>query len=172
MLWVLWLSTSHLWVIVSAIGGGNNQTAIVNTAFANPLQVTVASNATPTEPVDGGTVTFTPPASGAGAVLSGSPAVISGGAASMTATANNTVGGPYAISANASGANAGVDFSLTNEPVCYSALTVANANDSGTGSLRQAIARLCSERERRRADLDQQHLFRQHRDLGRRQPLQ
>jgi len=66
----------------------------------------------PTEPVNGGKVTFTPPAFGASAALSGSPATIAGGNASVTATANDTAGA-YNVTASASGAPS-VDFALTN----------------------------------------------------------
>ena len=55
------------------ITGGDNQSAIVGTAFAQPLALTVAA-VNPVEPVQGGMVTFTPPASGPSAALAGSPA--------------------------------------------------------------------------------------------------
>ena len=42
--------------------GGDNQWAVFNTAFANPLTLTVTSSYE--EPVDGGVVSFTPPISG------------------------------------------------------------------------------------------------------------
>ena len=73
-----------------AVAAGNNQSADVNTAFPNPLQVTVTPN-NPGDPVDGGVVTFTLPASGASATLSPSgPVTIASGTASVTATANGT----------------------------------------------------------------------------------
>jgi hypothetical protein len=61
-----------------AQSGGDNQSALVNTAFATPFSVTVTAK-NPVEPVNGGRVVFTPPASGASAAISGSPATISGG---------------------------------------------------------------------------------------------
>ena len=42
--------------------GGDNQSTLVNTAFADPLAVSVTAN-DPVEPVDGGQITFTPPGS-------------------------------------------------------------------------------------------------------------
>ena len=73
--------------------------------FPAPLVVTVTAN-NPIEPVAGGLVTFTPPASGASAVLTGNPATISAsGTASVTATSNG-VAGSYTVSATASGAPA------------------------------------------------------------------
>ena len=50
------------------IVGGNNQSAHVNTVFRIRLVVAVTA-LDPLEPVDGGQVTFTAPASGANAVL-------------------------------------------------------------------------------------------------------
>ncbi len=91
--------------------GGNNQSAEVNTAFAAPLSVTVtADNAS--EPVDGGQVTFTAHASGASAAITGSPATISSGAASVTATANDAEGS-YTVTAGAAGSNQ-LSFNLEN----------------------------------------------------------
>jgi hypothetical protein len=96
-----------------AITSGNNQSAAVNTAFGKALVVTVTAN-NAIEPVAGGVITFTVPASGASAVLKSSPATIgSNGQASVTATANGT-GGTYAVNASASGVASSVNFSLTN----------------------------------------------------------
>jgi uncharacterized repeat protein (TIGR01451 family) len=94
-----------------AISGGNNQSAEINTAFANPLAVTVSSAFG--EPVAGGGVTFTPPSAGASAVLTGSPATISGAGAASVAAAANGNAGSYAVAASATGAT-GVNFSLQN----------------------------------------------------------
>jgi hypothetical protein len=94
-----------------SISGGDNQSAPVNNPFANPLTVSVAP-INPGDPVNGGAVTFTPPVSGAGAVISGSPDTIAGGVASVTATANGTPGS-YTVAASAAGA-ASVNFNLTN----------------------------------------------------------
>jgi hypothetical protein len=70
-----------------AVSSGNNQSANTNTAFANPLVVSVTANNS-IEPVAGGVITFTVPASGASAILKGSQATIgSDGKASVTATA-------------------------------------------------------------------------------------
>ena len=91
------------------IAGGNNQQAAVNAAFAQPLVVGVAAN-DPGVPVDGISVTFTAPGSGAGATIAGSPATVTGGTASVTATANGTAG-PFQVTASAPGV-AGVTFDL------------------------------------------------------------
>ena len=95
------------------ITAGNNQSTTIGTAFPTTLQIKVTPN-NAGDPVDGGVVTFTPPATGASATLSPSGAVtITSGAASVTAKANGAVGGPYAITAVAAG-SAAVSFSLSN----------------------------------------------------------
>ncbi len=93
---------------------GTPQSALLNTAFAEPLGLAVTAN-DPVEPVDGGRVTFTPPADGASADIAGSPATIAGGVAGVTVTANGTPGS-YDVTASAAGA-ASVAFALTNDPV-------------------------------------------------------
>ena len=91
---------------------GNSQQADVNTAFAQPLGLTVTAN-NASEPVIGGKVTFTPPGSGPSAAITGSPATIgAGGGASVTATANG-IASWYPVTASASGAS-DVQFYLMN----------------------------------------------------------
>jgi hypothetical protein len=98
-----------------AVTSGSGQSTVISTAFSAPLVVTVTAN-NHIEPVAGGQVTFTAPASGASAVLSGSPATIgSDGTASVTATANGAVGS-YTVSATASGISNSASFGLTNRP--------------------------------------------------------
>jgi hypothetical protein len=100
---------------------GNNQTTIVGTAFPIPLLVTVLPKHAG-DPVDGGLVTFTAPASGPSATFSPSGQVtITSGAASVVATANDVAGGPYAVTVTASGARP-VSFSLTNTATADSAI--------------------------------------------------
>ncbi len=98
------------------ITGGNHQRTPVNTAFALPLRVSVTPN-NAVEPVNGGKVTFTPPASGASASLATSPATIAGGAASVNATANG-IRGAYVVTASVVAGNT-VQFNLRNTGVCY-----------------------------------------------------
>ncbi len=96
-----------------AVTSGGGQSANANQAFANPLVATVTAN-DPNVPVAGGLVTFTAPASGASASLSGSPATIAAnGTASITATANG-VGGSYSVLATTSGVATAASFGLTN----------------------------------------------------------
>jgi CSLREA domain-containing protein len=125
-----------------AVTSGNNQSAIVTTAFANPLVVSVTAN-NPLEPVSGGVISFTAPASDASVVLKGSPAVIgSDGKASVTATANAT-DGTYTVSASATGITTPANFTLSNTTppiLVVTTLTDENAPNDGTTSLREAIA--------------------------------
>ena len=100
-----------------AATAGTPQSATINTAFATNLQATVkdASN----NPVNGVTVTFTAPGSGASGTFAGGANTAttntSGVATSATFTANGIVGGPYTVIASATGATS-ANFSLTNNP--------------------------------------------------------
>ena len=60
-------------------------------------------------------MTFLAPGSGPTATLSATTATIAAGAASVTATANGTAGGPYTVSASTAGAAAPASFVLTNQ---------------------------------------------------------
>jgi parallel beta-helix repeat protein len=98
-----------------AVTSGGGQATNISTAFAAPLVVTVTAN-NPGEPVAEGRIAFTPPASGASATISGSPAIISAtGRASVTATANGFAGS-YTISATARGITTPASLSLANRP--------------------------------------------------------
>ena len=85
---------------LTPVTGSTPQGTPVNSPFANPLAVIVTAN-NPLEPVAGGIVIFSAPASGASASLSlSSPVTIgSNGQASVTATAN-AIGGQYTVSAS------------------------------------------------------------------------
>jgi hypothetical protein len=96
-----------------AVSSGSGQSAQVSTAFGAPLVVAVVSGDTAKDPVNGGRVTFTVPASGASAALSTSPAAISAGAASVTAVAN-ALSGDYTVTASAAGSSSSAAFSLHN----------------------------------------------------------
>jgi CSLREA domain-containing protein len=123
-----------------AIASGSPQSATVNTAFANPLSVTVTANDAGV-PVDGGIVTFTPPGSGASASVAGSPASISGGTATSGTVTANSITGAYSVSANATGATAPVSFSLTN--TCQT-ITV-NAPGVNTGTVGAAFSQMFTQ---------------------------
>jgi hypothetical protein len=101
---------------LTMVAGSSPQRTAVNTAFPHPLAITVTSPYG--DPVAGGLITFvvTPSAGGASATLSASTATIAAdGQASVTATANGTVGG-YTVTASAAGAKPSVHFRLKNLP--------------------------------------------------------
>lgn len=124
------------------ITDGDNQETPITGAFPIPLSVRVVSNAAD-EPAVGGIVTFGAPDSGPSvtfpsgntATLNGSAPLLFVGSGSVSATANELVGS-YTVSASARGA-ASVNFNLRNRgPNIF---TVTNTDDSGLGSLRQAM---------------------------------
>jgi fibronectin-binding autotransporter adhesin len=125
---------------LNPVTGSTPQSAVTNAGFTNPLAVSVTA-VNKVEPVDGGVISFFAPTSGASAMLSAATAVISGGTASVTANANNTMGA-YTVSASANGAGS-VSFALTNTESSSLVLTtqrdVVNKVD-GLTSLREAIA--------------------------------
>jgi hypothetical protein len=108
--------------------GGTPQSAAVSTAFPSALSVTVRDSAG--RPVSNVSVGFSAPSSGAGARLSsganaGSSSSIfvstnASGVASVTATANNTLGS-YTVTASVGGLSA--SFSLTNLPAGSAGVT-------------------------------------------------
>src|SRR5205823_1015413 len=86
-----------------AVTSGSGQSATVNTAFSNPLVATVSDQYG--NPVPNATVTFTPPGSGASAVLTGGAKAVtsSNGQASKSVTANTVVGTSYLVTASVGG---------------------------------------------------------------------
>jgi CSLREA domain-containing protein len=118
-----------------AIVSGTPQTKQFNTAFA-PLVVSV-TNAS--EPVSGGMITFTGPASGAG--IQTSPVTVTiapSGQASITPIANGTIGGPYTVAAATRGAApSSVSFQLTNAPLL---LTITGPTHLKVGETEQYTA--------------------------------
>jgi parallel beta-helix repeat protein len=98
---------------LTPVSGSTPQSAVIDTAFANALGVTVTAKDS-AEPVAGGVIAFAAPSSGASAKLSAATATIgSNGVASVKATANNTAG-TYKVTASAAGAAAPASFTLTN----------------------------------------------------------
>jgi len=96
-----------------SVVSGSPQSTVVDTNFPAPLVVQVSS----LDPVSGGQVVFTPPASGASAAITGSPATIQAdGTASVTAAANNTAGS-YNVTATVPGLINQLNFELTNLPI-------------------------------------------------------
>ena len=98
--------------------GGTPQSAGINTAFPTQLQATVSDAWN--NPVGGVTVTFTAPGNGAsGTFANGTTSTTAttdgqGLATATVFTANATIGGPYTVTASASGISTPASFSLTN----------------------------------------------------------
>jgi hypothetical protein len=95
---------------------GSGQATTVNTNFGSALQARVSDASA--NPVNGVTVTFTAPSSGASGRFSGAATATastnaSGIAVAPTLTANGTVGS-YTVVATVSGVSASASFSLTN----------------------------------------------------------
>jgi hypothetical protein len=100
-------------LILTLVAGSSGQSAPINTEFANPLAVTVTA-VNPDEPVNGGIVSFAvTPVNGASATLSAATALIQGGQAGITVTANTTLGS-YTVTATAAGVTNPASFALNN----------------------------------------------------------
>ena len=106
---------SNLFTIAATSGSG--QSTGIFTAFPAPLVATVTAN-NPIEPVAGGLVTFTPPQSGASAILSGNPATISADRHGERRPPPRTASSVrYTVSAGARGITNTASFSLTNQAI-------------------------------------------------------
>ncbi len=127
---------------------GTPQTAALNTAFTNPLVVTVkdASN----NPISGITVTFTAPASGAGGSFAGTGTTAtavtsnSGIATSPVFTANGAAGS-YNVAATVAGAATAANFALTNSVAGATSLGGAVAGKSGPPNARVWVIEVGNE---------------------------
>lgn len=126
-------------VFTLSVTGGGNQTAATGTSFGWPLTVSVTGSQWEsglTAPVNGGTVTFAAPASGAGATLFGSPATVITGTATITATANGTAG-TYLVSATTAGGFSSTGAVSVTAPLTNTAVSMVNDTSSAityTGS--------------------------------------
>ncbi|WP_421693946.1 beta strand repeat-containing protein [Aestuariivirga sp.] len=106
--------------------GGNTQSTPINTAFGVPLQATVRDNLN--IPVQGAVVKFTVPQSGASATLSTLTAVTNAqGVASVTATANATVG-TYVVTGSVTGVTNQANYSLTNTNGAPAGISASGGN--------------------------------------------
>ncbi len=118
--------------------GGTPQSAVINTAFASPLQVTVKDLIG--NPVSGVTVNFLAPGSGASATLSAATAVTNAsGVASVTATANATVGS-YSVTASVAGVVTPATFSLTNTAGAATTMTANAGTTPQSATINTAFA--------------------------------
>lgn len=109
------------------ISSGNSQSATVNTAFGAPLVASVRNNEG--SGLQGVSVTYTAPSSGAAGTFSGSATATvttnsSGLAVSPTFTAN-TAAGNYTVAATVAGVATPTNFSLTNTPGAAASFAVS-----------------------------------------------
>src|SRR5450631_3392827 len=123
---------------VTANAGSTPQSATINTAFANPLSVTVRDAGN--NPVPGVTVSFAAPGIGASATLTPSSAVTNAsGVASVTATANATVGS-YSVTASVVGVVTPATFSLTNTVGAPASVTANAGSTPQSATINTAFA--------------------------------
>jgi hypothetical protein len=125
---------------LTPVAGSDSQLTPVNQPFAKPLAYAVTAD-NPVEPVDGGIVRFAvTPVGGASATLSANTAIIAGGVASVTATANTTMG-KYVVCATATGADPdGLNLTNTELPSLVVTTNLDEMDDTdGLTSLREAI---------------------------------
>ncbi|MFI5455452.1 MAG: choice-of-anchor Q domain-containing protein [Isosphaerales bacterium] len=122
----------------TTVTSGNNQQTAIGTAFTAPLVVTVSSPYG--EPVAGGVVTYTAPASGVSATFpgGGNTATIDASGQASIAVAANSVPGNYGVGATARGAT-GTLFILTNTPGAPNQLVI-HTQPSATVKAGQAFA--------------------------------
>ena len=116
-----------------AVVSGSGQSAQINSAFAAPLVAGVSSP----DPVNGGLITFTSPASGPSATFTGGVktflvTVNASGQASASATTNQ-IAGSYAVTATANGSSTSASFNLTNNPAPTHTDVTSSVNPSPFG---------------------------------------
>jgi sporulation-control protein spo0M len=132
-------SAGFAWVVSQ----GSGQQAVVGQNFAKPLAVQLTEKAFGKPLHDAGlVVTFTAPPTPPNAKLSaGTATTNASGIASVTATANGTIGGPYSVVASSAGIDSAT-FQLTNVEapslVVNTTQDIVNNMDGLTG-LREAI---------------------------------
>ncbi len=125
---------------------GSGQSANLNTAFTNPLVVTVEDGAS--LPISGASVTFNAPTSGASGTFSNGTTTItsssnSSGQLSETFTANGT-GGAYTVTATSGGITTNPGFSLTNNSAAATITNVTSTAANGSYGVGAVIPVLIS----------------------------
>jgi len=123
-----------------AATAGTLQSTPVGSVFATALQATVTSNSLP---VSGVTVTFTAPASGAGATFSGlataTAVTNTSGVATAPALTANGMAGFYSVTASTPGAVTPANFGLTNLAGAPASIT-ASAGTPQSAAMNTAFA--------------------------------
>ncbi|MEI7727135.1 MAG: choice-of-anchor Q domain-containing protein [Bacteroidota bacterium] len=116
--------------------GGDDQSTTVGTAFADALTMSIAAQ-TAGEPVDGGVITSTAPASGASSSPVFNKVSIASGAVSQSLTANATAGN-YTISAGAAGAES-LSYHLSNSTTATVTTNAATGVTSSGATLNGTV---------------------------------
>ncbi|MBI5472165.1 MAG: Ig-like domain-containing protein [Ignavibacteriae bacterium] len=112
---------------------GSPQSTVVNTTFSTRFKVQVRD--AQGNPVPGVTVTWTPPASGAGGTFEGginTAATDSNGIATATTFRGNTIAGSYIVSASVAGVSTPAIFLLTNVPDHPAVVTATGGTPQST----------------------------------------
>jgi predicted outer membrane repeat protein len=123
-----------------AITSGATQDTFPNTAFPAPLGVRLTANDSGVAVGAGEAITFMAPASGASLTTSIFTRTTDASSSVIAAVVANGSLGRYTVTAATSSASDPVSFDLLN---CATNPQVTNANDSGAGSLRQALGQAC-----------------------------
>jgi len=118
---------------------GTPQSAVINTAFTNPLALTVTANDAGV-PATGLVVTFTAPGTGASTNPAVNTATVgAGGTVSKNVTANGTAGN-YTVSASAKGVASNLNFNLTNTDTAANDFVITvKTNNPGSASTQFTI---------------------------------
>ena len=106
---------------VVTYSSGTGQSTTINSAFAQPLVVTVTDSFG--NLVSGATVTYTGPTTGPGISQTVTAQSVAG-IASTPVTANASIGGPYTVKASV-GTSSNAQFSLTNQAPAPAAIAVS-----------------------------------------------
>jgi Right handed beta helix region len=120
---------------LTPVADSTPQQATDGIAFPNPLAFTVTAN-DPMEPVAGGVLTFSAPASGASAALSAGTVTIGTDGSASVIAADNSIAGSYDVTVSASGVGSD-SFNLTNQvssPVATYTVNSTGGGFSGSGT--------------------------------------
>lgn len=117
--------------------GGDTQSAVIDSDFAEPLSINVSTGFN--EPIIGGRVDFTAPASGAGLTNVSQSAVIDAdGNVSLAVTANGVVGS-YSVNADARGSDGALSFAMENLAISTGVvLSASSPIEAGTDAVLSA----------------------------------
>ena len=121
---------------IFAATSGDHQTGQATRPFAQPLTVILSEFGAPGVPLAGAGITVSGPGTGAG-ILAATPATTNAsGLASVSVTANGTVGANYHVTATAGGTTSAT-FTLTNAPYVTIAGAASGDVRGGTPLMRQ-----------------------------------